>query len=287
MNNFAESNQDIIDGMQRSAAALATTGTSYQDAFALFTGGQEILQNAEKMGTALRSISMRIRGYDENSSDDAPELSEELGNIKGELIDLTKTAEHSEGISIFKDGSQTEFKSLVQYLGEVSDIWDEMSDKQQNDFLQKAFAKTQAQAGAAIISNFDQVRKALETMEDSAGSSDREMEKIRNSISYKINALKETWTGYMMEIADRKDIGNIVDSLTDLSKGVQKTTDAIVPSLQLLMKTASPLLSLIGDLSGAISDIPVIGSSILPSLIGGIAYTKKSGGGLNKQFLLS
>lgn len=283
-NNFAESNSDIISGMQRSAAALAATGTSYQEAFALFTGGQEILQDAEKMGTALRSISMRIRGYDENSSDDAPELSDELKNIKGELIDLTKTAQHTEGISIFKDGSQEEFKSLVEYLGEVSEIWDEMTDKQQNDFLQKAFAKTQAQSGAAIIKNFSQVKNALETMENSAGSSEKEMDKIKNSISYKINALRETWVEYLTETMDRKDIGNIVDSLTDFSKGVQKTADAVVPALQLIMKTASPLLSLIGGLSSAFASF---NPALLPSIIGGAIYTKKSGGGLNKQFLLS
>jgi len=41
MNNFAESNQDIVEGMQRSAAALSAVGTSYQDAFALFTGGKQ------------------------------------------------------------------------------------------------------------------------------------------------------------------------------------------------------------------------------------------------------
>lgn len=42
-NNFAESNQDIVEGMERSAAALAATGTTYKDAFALFTGAQEVL----------------------------------------------------------------------------------------------------------------------------------------------------------------------------------------------------------------------------------------------------
>ena len=41
MNNFAESNQAIVEGMQRSAAALSAVGTSYQDAFALFTGGKQ------------------------------------------------------------------------------------------------------------------------------------------------------------------------------------------------------------------------------------------------------
>lgn len=287
MNNFAETNNDIVEGMKRAGAALATTGTTATEAFSMFTGAQEIMQNAEKVGTALKSVSMRIHGYNEESSEDAPELDESLKNITGDLIDLTKTAEHTQGVSIFKEGSTTEFKSLVDYFGEINAIWDEFTDKQKNDFLQTAFGKNQASVGASLIENYSQITKAMETMENSAGSSDREMEKIRDSITYKINALKNSWTGYIVEIADRKDIGNIVDSLTDFSKGVQDTVDSIVPSLQLLMKTISPLMSLIGDLSSALSSIPIIGSTLLPGLVGGIAYTQKSGGGLNKQFLLS
>lgn len=143
-NKFAESNDDIVEGMKRSAAALAAVGTDYKDAYSLFTGVQEVLQNSEVAGRALRSISMRIRGYDENSEDGFEQTDDELKNITGDLIDLTKTAQHAQGVSIFKEGSTTEFKSLVDYFGEIHDIWDEMSQKQQNDFIQKAFGKTQA-----------------------------------------------------------------------------------------------------------------------------------------------
>ncbi len=143
-NRFAESNIDLVNGMKRAAAALAATGTTYQEAFALFTGAQEVLQNAEVGGRALRSVSMRIRGYSESLEDGLEEADEELKNITGDLIDLTKTAEHSQGVSIFKEGSSTEFKSLVDYFGEIKSIWSEMSQKQQNDFLNKAFGKNQA-----------------------------------------------------------------------------------------------------------------------------------------------
>lgn len=215
-NMFAESNEDIVNGMERSAAALAAVGTDIDDAFSLFTGIQEVLQNAEVSGRALRSISMRIRGYDETTE----ELSDDLKNVTGDLVDLTKTAEHSQGVSIFKDGSTTEFKSLVDYFGQIHDIWDEMSQKQQTDFLQKAFGKTQAQAGAALIQNFDAVKDSLEAIDDAAGSSDREMETVRQSLDYKINALKETWVGTAQEIIDRGDLGTIIDGLTAISEGI-------------------------------------------------------------------
>lgn len=226
-NNFAESNLDIIEGMQRSAAALAATGTSYQDAFALFTGAQEILQNAEVGGRALRSVTMRMHGYSENAEDGLMEVDEELKNITGELINLTKTAEHSQGVSMFKEGSNTEFKSLVEYFGEINDIWDEMSQKQQNDFLDKAFGKNQAQAGASIIQNYDSVTAAIEAMENAAGSSEREMSIIMDSVDYKLNKLKETGTGIAQNLFGREEMKSVIDALTKVGEAFDWLTDKI------------------------------------------------------------
>ena len=212
-NTMAEDNQDIIDGMERSAAALAAVGTSTKDAFALFSGIQEVLQNAEKSGTSLRSVALRLRSFDETTE----EYSSDLANITGELVNLTKTAEHAEGISVFKPGSTTEFKDLTDYFREIAGIWDEMSQKQQNDYLLKAFGRTQAQGGAALIQNFEAVDKALKEMNESAGSSDREMETVQQSLAYKLNELKETWVGIVQQTVKRGDISNILSGLTGIS----------------------------------------------------------------------
>lgn len=226
-NRFAESNADLVAGMKRSAAALAATGTTYQDAFALFTGMQEVLQNAEVGGRALKSISMRIRGYSEDSENGFEELDEGLKNITGDLIDLTKTAEHTRGVSIFKEGSDTEFKSLVQYFGEIHDIWDEMSQVQQNDFLEKAFGKNQAQAGSALIQNYEAVVDAIEAMENAAGSSEREMSVIMDSLDYKLNALKETGTSVAQNLFKREDMKTVIDGLTSVMNVIDKLTSKL------------------------------------------------------------
>ncbi len=228
-NAMAEDNQDIVEGMERSAAALAAVGTSTKDSFALFSGIQEVLQNSEKSGTSLRSVALRLRSFDESTE----EYSSDLANITGELADLTKTAEHAQGVSVLKDGSTTEFKSLVDYFREIADIWDEMSQKQQNDFLLKAFGRTQAQAGAALIQNFKGVEKALNVMDNAAGSSDKEMETAKQSITYKLNELKQTWVGTVQDIARRKDLALIVSGLTDISKALGFVTGnlGLVPSL--------------------------------------------------------
>ena len=52
-NRFAETNADIITGMEKAGATLSAVGTSIEDSFALFTGAQEIMQNAEVVGVCL------------------------------------------------------------------------------------------------------------------------------------------------------------------------------------------------------------------------------------------
>lgn len=237
-NAMAEDNQDIVEGMERSAAALAAVGTSTKDAFALFSGMQEVLQNSEKSGTSLRSVALRLRSFDESTE----EYSSDLANITGELADLTKTAEHAQGVSVFKPGSTTEFKSLVDYFREIADIWDEMSQKQQNDFLLKAFGRTQAQAGAALIQNFKGVEKALDVMDNAAGSADKEMETAKQSITYKLNELKQTWVGTVQDIANRKDLSLIMSGLIGVSKGL----GFVIGKLGLIPSVIAPIAAILG-----------------------------------------
>lgn len=222
-NKFAENNQDVVEGLKRSSAAMSAMNQSFEDTAALFTGGMEILQDAESMGTALRTLSMRMRGYSEETG----ELDNELVNLKGDVLDLTKTANNAQGISIFTDVTQQHYKSMVQYLGEIADEWDQISEVNQTALLQKLFGKNRAQAGAAILGNFDQVRKAIQEMEDSAGSADREMEAIESSLEFKINRLKETWVGTAQQIADRGDIGKGIDALYEVSEAIGFIIDKV------------------------------------------------------------
>lgn len=57
-------------------------------------------------------------------------------------------------------------------------------------------------------------------MEDASGSADREMETIRQSLSFKINTLKETWVGTAQQMIDRGDFGKIIESLTKISEAI-------------------------------------------------------------------
>lgn len=62
-------------------------------------------------------------------------------------------------------------------------------------------------------------------MEKSAGAADKEMEIITNSLTYKLNALRETGTGIWQNLFKRESIGGVVDDLTTLLGVVEKFTD--------------------------------------------------------------
>lgn len=90
---------------------------------------------------ALRSIAMRVRGYDEETN----QLSDDLVELKGEVIDLTKVASNNfTGVSLFTDESQTKYKEIGDYLKEVANIWDEIGAKDQQTLLEKLFGKNRA-----------------------------------------------------------------------------------------------------------------------------------------------
>lgn len=78
--------------------------------------------------------------YDEETE----ELSEEYENLSGDIADLTKTEKTPGGISLFTDSSKTEYKSTYEILKEISEIYDDLTDKDQADLLSKLFGKTRA-----------------------------------------------------------------------------------------------------------------------------------------------
>lgn len=215
-NTAATSNDEIVDMLTRSSAAMSAANNTLEETMALETAAVEITRNAETTGTAFKTLAMRIRGYDEETE----QLSEDLENISGDIADLTKTAKTPGGISLFSDKEKQTYKSTYQILKEISEIWDDLTDKDQAQLLEKLAGKRGGQVVAGLLSNFSAAEKAMKEMDQAAGSSDAEMSIIQESLEYKINALKETWVGTVQDILDRGDIGTIVDGLTKISEAI-------------------------------------------------------------------
>lgn len=155
------------------------------------------------------------------------EFDETLGNVKNDISELT----HGK-VSIMEN--PTTYKSTYEILKRISEIWDELTDKEQAGLLEKLFGKHRAQIGMAILSNFSAAEDAMAKMETSAGNADKEMSIIMDSLEYKLNALKVTGEGIWQNLFPREGIGNAVDSLTSILEVVEKITDVLGPGGTLL-----------------------------------------------------
>lgn len=260
-NTRALSNSDIVTGLLRSSAAMAAMGNSFRETVALFVSAQEIVQNSSQVGNALRSITLRVRGLDEETE----QLSADLVNVTGKAVDLTKTASNDfKGVSLFTDETQTEYKSIYDYLVEIADIRDELSEKNQQELLETLFGKHRANVGAAILENIEAAKDSMDIMANSFGSADKEMGIIEESISYKINALKETLVGIAQEGIGRDVLGNIIDSSTRLLNSI---SDVSSP-LNGLLSTFNKLFDIATKLADKIGVIPTILAGITVKNLG-------------------
>ena len=223
-NKFAVSNGDIVEAMTRSSAAMAAANNTFEETVALATAAIEITRDAATVGNGLKTLSMRIRGYDEETE----EYSADVSELTGTIADLTKVASNNNrGISLFEADDPETYRSTYDILSDIADIWDELTDKNRANLLEALFGKRQAQIGAAILSNFDQARSAIVKMEESAGSAGREMDKITQSLDYKLNALKETWVGVAQNLFQTDDMKLVVDALNLVSNGIDELTEKL------------------------------------------------------------
>lgn len=269
-NKFAVSNKDIIEVMTRSSSAMKAANNTFEETVALATAAVEITRDSASVGNALKTVSMRIRGYDE----ELEEYSSDVAELTGEIADLTKTARNNNrGVSLFEAGDPDTYRSTYDILADIAEIWDELTDKNRAQLLEVLFGKRQGQIGSAILSNFEQARSAIETMETSAGSANREMEKIMDSLEYRLNQLRETWVGVAQNLFQTDDLKILVSGLTAVSNMIDKLTRSLgllgtvgltvgITGLIRLRTVMSTLTGTITPVIQALSGISFDGSSL-------------------------
>lgn len=223
-NELAISNKDIVEVMTRASASMKAANNSFDQTAALAVAAVEITRDASQAGNALRTMSMRIRSIDEETE----EYSDDLAVMTGKIADLTKVASNgNRGISLFEVGNPDEYRSTYDILRDIAKIWDELTDKNQAKLLEVLFGKQRAQVGAAIISNFESAESAIEKMQNSAGNAMQEMEKVYDSIEYRLNKLHETWVGVAQNLIQTDQFKFVVDVFTSIANVIDGVTGTL------------------------------------------------------------
>lgn len=178
-NNFAISSGGIGDALTRSASSMAAANNTLDETIALITAANTVVQDPDSVGTAFKTISMRIRGAKtemEEAGLDTEGMAESVSTLREEILALS-------GVDIMLN--DTEFKSTYQIMDELSGKWKELTDIQQASITELIAGKRQGNIVSSLMENFDIARNALQTSLSSEGSAMEEHAKWMDSIQAK------------------------------------------------------------------------------------------------------
>ena len=228
-NNFAISSVGIGEALQRSASALASANNTLDESIALITAGNNVVQDPNMVGTALKTVSLRLRSTAteiENLGEDAEGAVENVSDLRDLLLALT-----NQKVDIQLD--EDTYKSTYQIMLEMSKVWDSMTDMSQASALESMFGKRQANIGASILQNMSEAEDVLKTSIESTGSALREQEKYQEGIQYSLDRLKAS----MQELSLKTLDSSAIKFFVDLANGAVNATTAVgglVPVLSTL-----------------------------------------------------
>ena len=205
-NRYATSSSELGDILQRSAAAMSVAGDDLEGVVAIGTGMQEILQNAESVGTTLKTLSMRIRATKSEIVEaglDADGMANSTSELREQILALTNVTGKG-GFDII-DPETGGYKTILEILNGVAEVYDRMSSLDQAALLELMAGKRGGNALAAAISNIDTINEVYETAQNAEGSAERENERYVESIQGQLNILENQWnelwtTGFNQDV---------------------------------------------------------------------------------------
>jgi len=218
-NNFAISSGGIGEALQRSASSLAAANNTLDQSIALITAANTVVQDPDRVGTAFKTISMRIRGAKtelEAAGLETEGMANSTAELREEILALS-------GVDIMLD--EHTFKSTYDILDELSDKWSNLSDIQQASITELLAGERQGEVISSVMSNFNIAREAYKTSMESAGSAMQEHEEWLESLEAKVNEFKAAWQDLSQTILDDGFLGTVIDTGTVLINVLTKLVD--------------------------------------------------------------
>lgn len=221
-NNFAISSKGVGDALLRSAAAMAAANNTLDETIALATAANTVVQDPEKVGTTLKTLSMYLRAAKteaEEAGESTDGMASSVSKLRDEILSLTGNQ-----VDIMLDDNT--FKSSYQILKEIAAVWDQLTDVTQANILEKLGGKRNANIVAALVENFDLAENVLETSLNSAGSALAENEKVLDSVAGKFSVLSSSFEEFSNDVLDSTLIKGIADLFITILNSLNELNDA-------------------------------------------------------------
>lgn len=212
----------LFAGLERSASSMSAANNSLDQTIALITAANSVVQDPDSIGTAFKTISMRIRGAStemEEAGLDTEGMAESTAKLREEILALS-------GVDIMKN--ENEFKSTYDILDELSMKWSDLSDIAQASVTELVAGKRQGNIMSALMSNFDIARETLNTAtSESAGSAEKELSNYQKGIEYSLDKFKATFQDFSTSFLDSGFVKGVVDSGSGLLNGLTTLIDGV------------------------------------------------------------
>ena len=210
-NNYAVSSDGIATALQDSASALMEAGNNFEQSVALVAAANKVVQDPNSVGSALRTISLRLRG---TSVEVLEELGEETDGAAESISKMQAKLKALTGVDILTDSGA--YKDTYTILKDIANVWDDMSSMDQAAALELMAGKNRANTLAAILNNIEDLEGAYESALDAEGSALRENATYLDSIQGKIDLFKNSVQTMWMNFIDSNVIKFIVSFGTKL-----------------------------------------------------------------------
>jgi len=207
---YAISAGELGSALQNSASALEAGGNTLEESIALLTAGNAAVQDADKVGNALKTTSMRIR----SATSDLEDMGETVDDVVQSTATYRKEIMALSGVDIMAD--ETTYKSTYQILTEIASVWNELTDIQQATLLEDLAGKRNANVVKSIITNLADLQGSYQSASDATGTLSEANDIYMGSMQAKLAQFSASFQEFSQSVIDSDLLKLVVDTGTAL-----------------------------------------------------------------------
>lgn len=216
-NNYAISSAGVGSALQRSASALHTAGNTLDQSIGMIVAANDVAQDPESVGNALKVLSLRIRGA-KTDLEQMGESTDDVAVSTSKLRDQIKALTNVDGKGGFDILTKSgDFKSTYEIMEGIANVWKEMNDVDKASLLEQVAGKNRANVVSGMLDNWKDAQNAAKTAAESAGSATKENETYLDSINGKISQFTAAFEKLSKDVLDSDLIKFFIELATHIA----------------------------------------------------------------------
>lgn len=216
----ASNTQEIGTAMEKTASLANSANMDFETTSAFLAQMIETTREApENLGTAMKTIVARFQEMKKDPT--------KLVDSEGVAMDVNKVDAALKSIGVALTNTKGEFRDLDDVFLDIASRWDTLSQGQQRYIATTAAGSRQQSRFIAMMSNYDRTMELVEAANNSAGASQKQFEKTMDSMSSKLNQLKNAWNQFTMGLMNNQILKTGVTALTGFLTVVNKIINAL------------------------------------------------------------